>query len=377
MKQNPVTLLFFFISALTAVLLSINLILAPHRPYKEKKTPFECGFHSFLNQSRRQFSVIFFVYSILFLIFDLELFFAFPLAVSIGLNDGPGISTVIAFFIILALGFIFELGGNSLDLSTKQVTSNFNFYNSILVKLSLTAIIIFFISFKSIFKILTNNIEYSIYTLFMTSIFTSLVTCLFSILICYYKNSKLDKHKILFKCAFTFITTGIIYFIIHTSYITVSLEINYTNLSLILSKINGLLEWDDIVCGAAKCGTPPPTPPPTPEPSPSPSFSPSSEFNYELNSRREDTPPLPPVPCPTPEPPNTSEDNTMFILNRCGTPPLPPVPTPTPEPTPTPTPSPENHSIYGLMVALIVSITDIFDGKCYMAKPNGNYGYLI
>ena len=277
MKQNPVTLLFFFIAALTAVLLSINLILAPHRPYKEKKTPFECGFHSFLNQSRRQFSVIFFVYSILFLIFDLELFFAFPLAVSISLNDGSGISTVIIFFIILALGFIFELGGNSLDLSTKQVTSNFNIYNSILIKFSLMAIITFFISLKSIFKILINNIECSIYMLFITSVLASLITYLFQIIMCYYKDIKLDKYKILSICAFIFVITSIIYFIVHTNYITISLEFISTNLALIFDKIDDLFDRGDVVCGAVKCGTPPPTPEPSPNPSP------SFELNYQLN----------------------------------------------------------------------------------------------
>ena len=125
------SIIFFiiFIPILRIILLTINFLLAPHKPYKEKKTPFECGFHSFVGQNRKQFSVIFFIYSIMFMIFDLELFFAFPLGVSIAFNDALGITILVIFFLILTLGFVFELGSNALNLDTKQIKSSFSLEN--------------------------------------------------------------------------------------------------------------------------------------------------------------------------------------------------------------------------------------------------------
>ena len=119
------SIIFFliFIPLLAILLLSVNFLLAPHKPDKEKKTPFECGFHSFVGQNRAQFSVVFFVYALLFMIFDLELFFAFPLAVSIEFNNVFGVIALVIFFIILTLGFVFELGSNALNLDTKQIKS--------------------------------------------------------------------------------------------------------------------------------------------------------------------------------------------------------------------------------------------------------------
>src|SRR2546430_2575336 len=68
------TILFFiFIPLLAFILLMINLILAPHNPYKEKDSVFECGFHSFLGQNRTQFNISFFIFALLFLLFDLEI----------------------------------------------------------------------------------------------------------------------------------------------------------------------------------------------------------------------------------------------------------------------------------------------------------------
>ena len=62
---------FFFIPFLSLVLLAINLIFAPHNAYQEKNSVFECGCHSFLDQNSKKFSVHFFFFALLFLLFDL------------------------------------------------------------------------------------------------------------------------------------------------------------------------------------------------------------------------------------------------------------------------------------------------------------------
>jgi NADH-ubiquinone oxidoreductase chain 3 len=119
------TFFIIFIPILSIILLFINLLLAPHNPYQEKDSAFECGFHSFLGQNRTQFSVSFFIFAILFLLFDLEIILVYPYSVSGYSNDIYGLILMMVFFILLTLGFIFELGKNALSIESKQ-TSSYN-----------------------------------------------------------------------------------------------------------------------------------------------------------------------------------------------------------------------------------------------------------
>lgn len=122
--MTSTTFFIIFIPILAILLLSINLILAPHNPYQEKDSVFECGFHSFLGQNRTQFSVSFFIFALLFLLFDLEILLVYPYSVSTYTNDSYGLSVMMAFFVLLTLGFIFELGKNALTIDSRQ-TSNY------------------------------------------------------------------------------------------------------------------------------------------------------------------------------------------------------------------------------------------------------------
>ena len=70
--MTSTTFFIIFIPILAIILLAVNLILAPHNPYQEKDSVFECGFHSFLGQNRTQFSVSFFIFGLLFLLFDCD-----------------------------------------------------------------------------------------------------------------------------------------------------------------------------------------------------------------------------------------------------------------------------------------------------------------
>lgn len=115
------SIIFFliFIPILGIVLLVINLIFAIHKPYKEKKTSFECGYHSF-SQSRNPFSVVFFTVGMLFIILDIEVTAIFPLSVSLYLNEGYGLSVAIFFILVLTVGFFFEIGKKAIKIDTKQ-----------------------------------------------------------------------------------------------------------------------------------------------------------------------------------------------------------------------------------------------------------------
>nr|QNS38546.1 NADH dehydrogenase subunit 3 [Paracoccidioides brasiliensis] len=121
------TLIFFFIliPLLAFILLLINLLFATHNSYLEKDSAFECGFHSFLGQNRTQFSISFFIFALLFLLFDLEILLVYPYLVSAYFNGFYGLIILLVFFVVLTLGFAFELGKNALKIESKQI-SNLN-----------------------------------------------------------------------------------------------------------------------------------------------------------------------------------------------------------------------------------------------------------
>lgn len=122
--MNSFTFFLFFIPILSVILLIVNLILAPHNPYQEKISVFECGFHSFLGQNRTQFSISFFVFGLLFLLFDLEILLMYPYVVSAYINDIYGLLIMLIFFVLLTIGLIFELGKNALSIESKQLFIN-------------------------------------------------------------------------------------------------------------------------------------------------------------------------------------------------------------------------------------------------------------
>ena len=121
--MNGITFLFIFVSVLTLLFLVLNFVLAPHNPYQEKYSIFECGFHSFLGQNRTQFSISFFIFALLFLLFDLEILLVYPYVVSAYTNGIYGLIVMLIFFFILTLGFVFELGKNALKIDSRQMSS--------------------------------------------------------------------------------------------------------------------------------------------------------------------------------------------------------------------------------------------------------------
>jgi NADH-ubiquinone oxidoreductase chain 3 len=123
--MSSISIFIILISIITLLFLILNLIFAPHNPYQEKYSIFECGFHSFLGQNRTQFSIKFFIYAFLYLILDLEILLIFPFALSIYSNNIYGLTIVVIFIIIITVGFIFELGKGALNIESKQNINNF------------------------------------------------------------------------------------------------------------------------------------------------------------------------------------------------------------------------------------------------------------
>src|SRR5437660_12894437 len=119
--MTSLTFFFIFIPILALILLGVNIVLSPHNPYQEKNSAFECGFHSFLGQNRTQFSISFFIFALLFLLFDLEILLVYPYVVSAYTNSVYGLMIMLLFFLALTLGFAFELGKNALKIDSRQM----------------------------------------------------------------------------------------------------------------------------------------------------------------------------------------------------------------------------------------------------------------
>lgn len=126
--MSSLTFFFIFIPILAFILLGLNLLLSPHKPYQEKNSAFECGFHSFLGQNRTQFSISFFIFALLFLLFDLEILLVYPYVVSAYTNGIYGLIVMLVFFLVLTLGFVFELGKNALKIESRQM-NNYQYKN--------------------------------------------------------------------------------------------------------------------------------------------------------------------------------------------------------------------------------------------------------
>jgi NADH-ubiquinone oxidoreductase chain 3 len=122
--MNTFSIYVFFILIVATLLLSINFLFATHNPYMEKKTAFECGFHSFLGQNRTQFTISFFIFALLFLLFDLEILLIFPYTISAYNNNGYGLIIMLLFFILLTVGLVYELGKKALIIYSKQTYTN-------------------------------------------------------------------------------------------------------------------------------------------------------------------------------------------------------------------------------------------------------------
>lgn len=112
--MNTITLFLIFIPILVVILLFANLLLAVHRPDSEKVTPYECGFSPVYGQTRNPFSISFYLVGILFLVFDLEILLTYPIAVTLYQVGTYGFWIMILFFIVLTVGFVYEMGSGAL-----------------------------------------------------------------------------------------------------------------------------------------------------------------------------------------------------------------------------------------------------------------------
>ena len=115
LKDYLSIIIFIFIAlALSIGFIVINFLFSPKKPDPEKLSAYECGFEPF-EDSRRECDVRFYLYAILFIIFDLEIAFLFPWAISLGKIGFLGFISMMIFLFILTVGFIYEWKKGALD----------------------------------------------------------------------------------------------------------------------------------------------------------------------------------------------------------------------------------------------------------------------
>ena len=108
-------IVFLFLSIILSIgFIVLNFILSPKNPDPEKLSAYECGFEPF-SDSRMEFDVRFYLVAILFIIFDLEIAFLFPWAITLGSIGSLGFFSMMLFLFILTIGFIYEWKKGALD----------------------------------------------------------------------------------------------------------------------------------------------------------------------------------------------------------------------------------------------------------------------
>ncbi|TRD21497.1 NADH-quinone oxidoreductase subunit A [Palleronia caenipelagi] len=110
----PILILLGIALALGLVLILAAAILAVHNPDAEKVSTYECGFNAF-DDARMKFDVRFYLVSILFIIFDLEIAFLFPWATTFSGMTDAAFWSMMVFLTVLTVGFAYEWKKGALE----------------------------------------------------------------------------------------------------------------------------------------------------------------------------------------------------------------------------------------------------------------------
>jgi|TARA_B100001123_G_C14970043_1_gene891269 NADH-quinone oxidoreductase subunit A len=115
LKDYLSIIIFLFIAfGLSVGFILLNFLFSPKNPDPEKLSAYECGFEAFTD-SRMEFDVRFYLVAILFIIFDLEIAFLFPWAISLGSLGALGFWSMMIFLFVLTVGFVYEWKKGALD----------------------------------------------------------------------------------------------------------------------------------------------------------------------------------------------------------------------------------------------------------------------
>ena len=110
----PILIFIFIALALAVGMTLLSFIAGDSQPDQEKLSAYECGFEAF-DDARGRFDVRFYLVAILFIIFDLEVAFLFPWAITLGKIGLFGFWSMIIFLTVLTIGFIYEWKKGALE----------------------------------------------------------------------------------------------------------------------------------------------------------------------------------------------------------------------------------------------------------------------
>lgn len=110
----PILVFIAIAAGLSFVMIILPMIIGRQKPDVEKLSPYECGFEVF-GDARGKFDVRFYLVAILFIIFDLEVAFLFPWAISLRDIGVAGFCSMMVFLGVLTIGFIYEWKKGALE----------------------------------------------------------------------------------------------------------------------------------------------------------------------------------------------------------------------------------------------------------------------
>ncbi|WP_421791496.1 NADH-quinone oxidoreductase subunit A [Hyphobacterium sp.] len=114
LEYLPILIFFGIAAAMGIGFILAAHILAPAKPDPEKVSTYECGFEAF-DDARMKFDIRFYLVAILFIIFDLEVAFLFPWAVTLGETGLFAFWSMMVFLGVLTIGFIYEWKKGALE----------------------------------------------------------------------------------------------------------------------------------------------------------------------------------------------------------------------------------------------------------------------
>lgn len=114
LQYLPIMIFMGIAAGMSVVMILGSLLIGKQKPDSEKLSAYECGFDAF-SDTRGRFDVRFYLVCLLFIIFDLEIAFLFPWAVSLGAIGLFGFWSMIVFLSVLTVGFIYEWKKGALE----------------------------------------------------------------------------------------------------------------------------------------------------------------------------------------------------------------------------------------------------------------------
>ncbi len=113
-----IVILSIFVAGFVITMLAMSFLLGPKNPTRTKQLPFECGSVSVGDVKNQRFNVRFYLVAMLFIVFDIEVVFMYPWAVTLMELGWPGYFSMLSFVVILGFGLVYVWKKGVLDWNT-------------------------------------------------------------------------------------------------------------------------------------------------------------------------------------------------------------------------------------------------------------------